>query len=77
MKYLIIAISVLCVVCFFAIKSSVKNHKELKELKRQEKQNAKIDKETQNKIENITTGNMQHDVNAGSNILHDLANKRR
>ena len=77
MKYIIIAISVLCVVCFFSIKSNIEKSKELKDLKKQEKKNAKIDKETQDKIENITTGNIQHDVHAGSNILHDLANKRR
>lgn len=60
----------------FAVIAFIENMKtkhEMNELKKQEKKNAKIDKETFEQINEVAGG----DVHAGNNVLHNLANKSR
>lgn len=76
MKTTIILILIAIVSVAFGVLAFVENiktKKELKAKKKQEKENAKIDKET---IENIGVVSGD-DIHAGNNILHNLAEKRK
>lgn len=75
MKTIIICILIAVVSVAFGVLAFVENAKTKKELKakeKQEKENAKIDKETIENINTVAGG----DIHAGNNVLHDLAQKR-
>ncbi len=56
---------------------NIKTKKELKALKQQEKENEKIDNETIEQIDEVTSGNFDASFDAGVDVLHQLANKRK
>lgn len=58
-----------------AVIQNIKLKSELNAEKKKEKQNAKIDNETVEKIESITSGDVDADFNAGVDLLHNLANR--
>lgn len=70
---LILLIIVFGIAAGGALIETVKAKRELKKLKKQEKQNAKIDKETLENINGIVDG----DIHAGNDVLHQLAEKRK
>lgn len=70
---LILLIIVFGIAAGGALIETVKAKREVKKLKQQEKQNAKIDKETLENINGIVDG----DIHAGNDVLHQLAEKRK
>lgn len=80
MKLILILIAITLISVIFGVGSFVENMKTKRELKKQKKQEArndKIDKETLEQIKDISTGDLQHDFNAGIDQLHNLSQKRR
>lgn len=80
MKLILVLISITLISVMFGISSFVENMKMKRELKKQKKQeirNDKIDKETLAQVEDISTGDLQHDFNAGINQLHNLSQARK
>lgn len=59
-----------------AVVQNVKIKNKLDTEKKKDKQNAKIDKQTVEQIESITSGDIVNDFNAGVDLLHNLANRK-
>lgn len=71
-------IALMLVFCFyFYIRGELELKKEKEKEKKKAEQNAKIEQNTIDQIEQITTGDIEHDIAAGANVLHDLANRRK
>lgn len=72
-----IYIILICVlVMVFGILAFIENVKMKKE-KKQEQKNEKINNQTIEQIDEITSGDINNDFNAGVDLLHDLAKKRK
>lgn len=80
MKYIVILILLLGISLFVSININISKSKKIKEFKAKEAEQARrheIDKETLSKIENINTGDIEHDFNAGIDQLHNFAESEK
>lgn len=81
---LILAVVILAFIIRFYLNENKNQDETINELKKenaalkaQKEKEHEIDQQTVETIEEITTGNNQHDFDAGVGILHDLSGKRK
>lgn len=78
MKFMLILICIVMVLfAGFTFSECAKTKKEMKELKKQEEKNAEKYKETLENINAVTSGNFDASFDAGVDVLHNLAEKRK